>query len=52
MEEQYATEAKECKQCKKGLSKTQIGMVIFSGYLLVSAIYGTYKIIENVLNIF
>lgn len=52
MEEQYTTQTKECNQCKKGLSKAQIGMVIFSGYLLVSAIYGTYKIVENLLNIF
>jgi hypothetical protein len=46
MEEKKATEV-ECSVCKKGMSKPQIGMVIFSVYLLLAAIYGTVKIIQD-----
>lgn len=35
-----------CNTCKKGLSKTHWMMIIFSGYLLSSSIYGTIKLFE------
>lgn len=41
------TEKKPCKTCQKGLTKTHWTMVIFSGYLLFAAIYGTIKLIKD-----
>ena len=52
MEEQYATEAKECKQCKKGLSTTQKSLVVLSFYILISSIYGTIKLIQLLSDLF
>lgn len=52
METKKATEVTGCKTCKEGLNKTQIGLIVFSMYIFASAIYGTYKIIENLINYF
>jgi len=40
------TNQEECKQCKRKLSNQQIGLVVFSSYFLIAAIYGTIKFIE------
>jgi hypothetical protein len=45
-------ETKECKTCKKGLSKTQISMTIVSFYILFAAIYGTIKVVKDLISIF
>jgi hypothetical protein len=50
MEKKEATQVTGCQTCKKGLSKSQIGLIFFSMYIFASAIYGTYKIIENLVN--
>lgn len=42
----------DCKKCKKGLSKTQIGLIILSFYILISSIYGSYKLIGLLINSF
>lgn len=52
MEKKEATQVTGCNTCKKGMSKSQIGLVFFSMYIFVSAIYGTYKIIENLVSLF
>ena len=39
-----------CNECKKtGVSKGQIGTIIFGFYLLGAAIYGTIEIIKNLI---
>ena len=44
---------KECKSCKrKTLSKTHWFMVISSVYLLFASIYGTIKLIKEIINLF
>jgi hypothetical protein len=52
METKKATEVTGCNTCKKGLNKKQYGLIIFSMYIFASTIYGTYKIIENLINYF
>jgi hypothetical protein len=43
---------KECKSCKqKGLNPGQWAMIISSFYILFAAIYGTIKLIHNLLSI-
>jgi hypothetical protein len=40
----------ECKTCKqKGLTSGQLAMIISSFYILFAAIYGTIKLIHNLL---
>ena len=44
---------KECKSCKrKTLSKSHWLMVITSVYLLFASIYGTVKLIKELINLF
>jgi hypothetical protein len=44
---------KECKTCKsKKLSKAHWFMVISSLYLLFASIYGTIKLIKELINLF
>jgi hypothetical protein len=52
----YATSEqpkKECKSCKrKTLSKTHWVMVVTSVYLLFASIYGTIKLVKELINLF
>jgi hypothetical protein len=44
---------KECKTCKrKSLSKSHWVMVIISTYVLFSSIYGTIKLLKELINLF
>ena len=44
---------KECKTCKrKSLSKSHWVMVIISTYVLFSSIYGTIKLVKELINLF
>jgi|LakMenE18May11ns_1017448.scaffolds.fasta_scaffold9911336_1 hypothetical protein len=43
---------KGCSKCKKGFSNRQWYLVGLSLYILVASIYGTIKIVENILSIF
>lgn len=43
---------KECKTCKKGLTTTHWTMVIASFYILFAAVYGTVKLVQNIMNSF
>lgn len=44
---------KECKTCKrKTLSKTHWFMVVSSFYLLFASVYGTIKLIKELINLF
>jgi len=52
MEEKKTTQVTTCKQCQKGLSKSQKALVVFSFYLLGSSVYGTIKIIEYLSGLF
>jgi hypothetical protein len=47
-------EKKECKRCnsQKPLSALPTPLLIFTIYFLISAVYGTVKIIENIINLF
>lgn len=50
-ENKESTQVTGCNTCKKGLSKSQVGLIFFSMYIFISAIYGTYKILENIINL-
>jgi hypothetical protein len=52
MEEKKATQVTGCKQCEKGLSTPQKGLLVLSLYILLSSIYGTVKLIELINNQF
>ena len=41
----------ECKSCKRGLSVGQKSMVVLSFYMLLSSIYGTYIIINELIDL-
>jgi hypothetical protein len=41
-----------CKTCKKGLSGTHWSMIIVSFYILFAAIYGTVKLIGEIMSNF
>jgi hypothetical protein len=42
----------ECKTCKqKGLTPGQLAMIISAFYILFAAIYGTIKLIHNLLTL-
>jgi hypothetical protein len=45
MTKEKATEVKGCKQCQKGLSTTQKGLVVLSMYILGTSIFGTIELI-------
>jgi hypothetical protein len=51
MKKEKATEVK-CQACKKVISKSQIGLIIISSYLLISSIYGTVELIKNLIRLF
>ena len=43
---------KECKTCKqKGFTNGQLSMLFASFYILFAAIYGTIKIIEEIIHL-
>jgi hypothetical protein len=46
------TQVNGCKSCKDPLSNTQKWLLVLSFYILFSSIYGTYKLIENLVNFF
>jgi hypothetical protein len=52
MKKKEATQVTGCKQCKKGLSTTQKGLVILSMYILGTSIYGTIELIKNLVIFF
>lgn len=43
---------KKCGSCSKRLSTPQIIMAVFSFYILFAAIYGTVKLIKDIISIF
>ena len=48
--EQPEQPEKECKTCKqKGITNGQLSMLFASFYILFAAIYGTIKIIEEII---
>jgi hypothetical protein len=50
--EQPEQQEEECKTCKqKGFTKGQLIMLSASFYILFSSIYGTIKIIKELINI-
>jgi hypothetical protein len=52
METKKATQVNGCKTCKKGLSKQQYGIMFLGLYMFAASIYGTYVIIQNLINLF
>ena len=47
-----ATQVTGCKKCKKGMSSTQWGLLIFSLYMFGAGIYGTIQIIKDIISLF
>lgn len=47
-----ATKVTGCRRCNKGFTNKQIGIIIFSGYILLSSIYGTIMLFKTLLEIF
>lgn len=52
METKKATEKQKCNTCKKGLSNTQKGIVLFSFIFFFFTIYGLYKGFQLIFNLF
>lgn len=52
MEKKKATQVTGCRQCKKGLSKTQWVMVTIGSYIFGSSIYGTVELIKLIYSLF
>jgi|LakMenE18May11ns_1017448.scaffolds.fasta_scaffold6124082_2 hypothetical protein len=51
MEKEKATEV-GCQACKKGLSGTQKGMIVFSVYILMAAVVGSIEIVKYLFSLF
>jgi hypothetical protein len=51
MEKEKATEV-GCQACKKGLSGTQKGMIVFSMYILMAAVVGSIDIVKYLFSLF
>ena len=51
MEKEKATEV-GCQACKKGLSGTQKGMIVFSVYILMAAVVGSIDIVKYLFSLF
>ena len=51
MEKEKATEV-GCQACKKGLSGTQKGMIVFSVYILIAAVVGSIEIAKYLFSLF
>ena len=47
-----ATKVTGCKTCKKGLSSTQKWMMVLAFYMFGAAVYGTVKMIQEIVNLF
>lgn len=44
---------KECGSCKKkGLNKSQWGVLVLSSYMFVTSIYGTYILVKRLIELF
>ena len=52
MEKEKATEVTGCQACKKGLSATQKGMMVFGFYILFASLVGTIEIVKYVYSLF
>jgi len=52
MEEKKATQVTGCKQCEKGLSNTQKGLLVLGVYILGTSVYGTVKLIQLLYSLF
>jgi hypothetical protein len=46
------SQEKKCNTCKKGLSQTNIILIILSWYILGTSIYGSIILFKNLLSIF
>ena len=52
MESKKATQVTGCKQCQKGLSTTQKGLVALSIYILGTSVFGTIEFIKYLIELF
>ena len=52
MEKEKATEVTGCQTCKKGLSGTQKGMMVFGFYMILASVIGTIEIVKYVYSLF
>jgi hypothetical protein len=46
MSKKESTKVTGCKQCQKGLTNTQKGLVVLSTYILGTSIFGTIELIK------
>lgn len=47
-----ATKVTGCKTCNKGLSTTQKWMMVLAFYMFGAAVYGTIKMIQEIVKLF
>ena len=52
MESKKATQVTGGKQCQKGLSTTQKGLVALSIYILGTSVFGTIELIKYLIELF
>jgi hypothetical protein len=50
--EQVQNPQKKCSTCKKGLNKYHWGILLFSVYILASAVKGTVVWVKEIINLF
>jgi hypothetical protein len=46
------TQEKKCSKCNKGFSKKQWYLVFLSIYILIASVYGTIKIVSDIVSLF
>jgi len=52
METKKATKVTGCRTCKQRLSTTQKTLIFVGSYMTLSAIYGTIKLIGDIISLF
>ena len=52
MKKTKSTQVTGCQTCKKGLSKTQISLMLFGFYILGTSVYGTINLVKSILSLF
>jgi hypothetical protein len=46
------TKVTNCKKCNEPYSKSQISILFIAFYILGTSIYGNYKLIQTIINLF
>jgi hypothetical protein len=51
-EKNKSTQVSGCRQCKRGLNTTQKLLIVSGTFILLTSIYGTIKLIQDILTLF